>query len=211
MEELSLRLQNLSGKKQYGYLKAPLKSLVDEIVDELAKDERIKKAYELWYEMREEVLRTYGDNLPERLPLSQQKELKRIKNAVIEEAMRLGTQGSDHQQEDTDSAKEATESQQIPQEDVPMPEGSQQSESNKAHQATTSSTSVQRSKPWIPRSVQCATRLLRHMSKIFEDNPPPRQYNTRFTDRKLLQKIQEQKIAHGHKADDHEDQSMSMQ
>ena len=211
MEELSLRLQNLSGKKQYGYLKAPLKSLVDEIVDELAKDERIKKAYELWYEMREEVLRTYGDNLPERLPLSQQKELKRIKNAVIEEAMRLGTQGSDHQQEDTDSAKAATESQQIPQEDVSTPDGSQQSESNKAHQATTSSTSVQRSKPWIPRSVQCATRLLRHMSKIFEDNPPPRQYNTRFTDRKLLQKIQEQKIAHGHKADDHEDQSMSMQ
>lgn len=65
---------------------------MDEIVDELAKDERVKVAYDLWYEMREEVLRSYGDHLPERLPLSQQKELKRIKNMVIEEAVRLGAQ-----------------------------------------------------------------------------------------------------------------------
>lgn len=42
MEELSLQLKTLSGKKQYGYLKAPVKKLVDEIVDELAKDERVK-------------------------------------------------------------------------------------------------------------------------------------------------------------------------
>jgi len=40
--------------------------------------------------MREEVLRTYKDDLPGRLPLSRQKEFKRIKNIVIEEAVRLG-------------------------------------------------------------------------------------------------------------------------
>lgn len=90
MEVLAGRLRKLSGKKQYGYLKAPLKSLVDEIVDELAKDARIAAAYDLWYELREEVLRTYRDTLPERLPLSQQKEFKRIRNLVIEEAVRLG-------------------------------------------------------------------------------------------------------------------------
>lgn len=39
--------------------------------------------------MREEVLRTYKNDLPERLPLSRQKEFKRIKNIVIEEAVRL--------------------------------------------------------------------------------------------------------------------------
>ena len=70
-------------KKQYGYLKAPLKSVVDEIVDELARDPRVAQAYELWYEMREEVLRTYKNDLPERLPLSRQKEFKSIKNMVI--------------------------------------------------------------------------------------------------------------------------------
>lgn len=90
MEHLAGKLKNLSGKKQYGYLKAPLKSVVDEIVDELAKDERVARAYELWYELREEVLRTYKEDLPHRLPLSRQKEFKRIRNMVIEEALRLG-------------------------------------------------------------------------------------------------------------------------
>ena len=89
MGELAQRLKSTSGKKQYGYLKTPLKAVVDEIVDELAKDPRIAAAYDLWYQQREEVLRTYKDDLPQRLPLSQQKEFKRIKNLVIQEAVRL--------------------------------------------------------------------------------------------------------------------------
>jgi len=90
MELLAQRLKRTSGKKQYGYLKAPLKALVDEIVDELARDPRVAAAYDLWYELREEVLRTYKNDLPPRQPLSRQKEFKRIKNLVIEEAVRLG-------------------------------------------------------------------------------------------------------------------------
>ena len=88
---LAERLRFTAGKKQYGYLKAPLKSVVDEIVDELAKDSRVAEAYRLWYELRDEVLRTYRSDLPEHLPLSQQKEFKKIKNLVIQETMRLGT------------------------------------------------------------------------------------------------------------------------
>lgn len=90
LQYLADRLRFLSGKKQYGYLKAPLKAVVDEIVDELAKDPRVASAYDLWYELREDVLRTYKDDLPERLPLSEQKEFKRLKNLVIEEAVKLG-------------------------------------------------------------------------------------------------------------------------
>ena len=59
--------------------------------------------------------------------------------------------------------------------------------------------------------MQCVTKLLRHMGKIFEENPPPRMQAHQFTDRKLAQQIQEKKIAHGHKADDHEDPKMTMQ
>lgn len=90
MKHLSEKLKTTSGKKKYGYLKAPLKSIVDEIVDELCKDPCIAKAYNLWYELREDVLQTYRDTMPERVPLSQQKEFKRIKNLVIEEAVRMG-------------------------------------------------------------------------------------------------------------------------
>ena len=90
MEHLAERLRHTGGRKQYGYLKAPLKAVVDEIVDELTKEPCIAAAYALWYELREDVLRTYKDDLPPRLPLSQQKEFKRIKNIVIEEAVKLG-------------------------------------------------------------------------------------------------------------------------
>ena len=91
MSRLAERLKYTTGKKQYGYLKAPLKELVNQIVDELAKDERVAAAYAKWQELRNEVLRTYKDQLPEPLPLSQQKEFKQIKNMVIAEAVSLGS------------------------------------------------------------------------------------------------------------------------
>lgn len=86
---LSDRLSRTSGKKVYGYLKADVKAIVDEIVAELAEDERIKKLYDLWYKQREDVLRTYTDRFPERIPLEQNKEFKTIRNAVIQEAMKI--------------------------------------------------------------------------------------------------------------------------
>jgi len=88
---LAEKLKYTSGKKQYGYLKAPLKALVNQIVDELAKDERVAELYSSWYEMRNEVLSTYADKLPPPLPLSQQKEFKSIKNMVIAEALNIGS------------------------------------------------------------------------------------------------------------------------
>ena len=48
-------------------------------MDELAKDERVTAAYNLWNQMREEVCRTYSEQLPERLPLSRQKEFKSVR------------------------------------------------------------------------------------------------------------------------------------
>ncbi len=93
VEELLLhladRLTNTSGKKQYGYLKADVKSIVNQIVSELAADERISALYDLWYEQKEEVLKTYTEELPERIPLTDNPEFKSIKNAVIQEAMNI--------------------------------------------------------------------------------------------------------------------------
>lgn len=87
--ELAERLKFTKGKRQYGYLPPQLKAMVDEIVDELAKDERVEKAYTFWYEMRNDVLHSYMDNLPDSLPLSGQKEFKSIKNMIIREADNL--------------------------------------------------------------------------------------------------------------------------
>ena len=72
IEALARRLRTVRGKKVYGYLPPEVKLMVDGIVDALAADERVTKAYDLWNEMRESICRTYSENLPERLPLSKQ-------------------------------------------------------------------------------------------------------------------------------------------
>ena len=85
--QLADRLAKAKGKKVYGYLNAGTKKLVDSIVVELAGDSRIQELYALWYEQKEDVLRTYTDKMPERIPLEQQKEFKAIRNAVVQAAM----------------------------------------------------------------------------------------------------------------------------
>ena len=89
LRQLSDKLSRVSGKKQYGYLKADVKDIVDNIIIELSKDERISKLYDLWYEQREEVLRTYTDTLPKRIPLVDNDTFKPIKNHVIKEALKI--------------------------------------------------------------------------------------------------------------------------
>ena len=87
--ELADRLSQTKGKKVYGYLKPDVKALVDSIVEELANDSRIKKLYDLWYEQKENTIRTYTDEISVRIPLVQNKEFKLIKNAIIKEALKL--------------------------------------------------------------------------------------------------------------------------
>lgn len=101
--ELADRLSKTKGKKVYGYLKPAVKSLVNSIVEELASDDRIKKLYDLWYEQKENTIRTYTDKVPDRIPLAQNKEFKSIKNAVIKEALKLNlTEDEVEKRENTD-------------------------------------------------------------------------------------------------------------
>lgn len=87
--QLADRLSKTSGKKQYGYLKDDVKAIVNRIVDELAADERIAVLYDLWYEQKEEILLTYTQELPNRIPLVDNPEFKTVKNAVIQEAINI--------------------------------------------------------------------------------------------------------------------------
>ena len=204
MTTLAQRLQHCSGKKQYGYLPPALKSLVDEIVTELEKDPRIAAAYDLWYREREEVLRTYKDDLPERVPLFRQKEFKRIKNIVIEEAARLG---------------------ELMAADEPMPSddlGSTAGTDSTAESSSADDAGQPRYQPATP-PVQSRAKapppslvfnttasLLYHMGRIFQEQHPQPAGGMRVAvDSKLKRKIREKKIAMGHKPDDHEEQVMN--
>lgn len=93
IRQLVQALETTTGKKQYGYLKKPLKQLVDTIVDALAELPEVSECYEVWNQIHEELNECYGHSTPwERLPLSQRKEFRKIKNDIIREAenIRLG-------------------------------------------------------------------------------------------------------------------------
>lgn len=89
LSELADRLSKTKGKKVYGYLKPDVKAIVDSIVEEFSSDDRIKKLYDLWYEQKENTIRTYTDEMPDRIHLVNNKEFKSIKNAVIKETLKL--------------------------------------------------------------------------------------------------------------------------
>ena len=89
MIALSEMLQDVKAKKVYGYLKKQAKAQVDVIVDELAQLPAVAECYEVWNKLRDELENYYKDKPRERLPLSQQKEFKTIKNMVIREAERI--------------------------------------------------------------------------------------------------------------------------
>lgn len=92
MLELAQSLETVKGKKVYGYLKKSVKAQVDAIVDKLAKLPKVAECYEVWNGLRDELENYYKDASRQRLPLSQQKEFRAIKNLVIQEAenLRLG-------------------------------------------------------------------------------------------------------------------------
>lgn len=111
LKELSATLENYKGKMVYGYMPKTAKNLINGIIDELAKDERIAELYNLWYEQKENVIRTYQDTMPQRIPLSANKEFTTIKNAVIQEALNIMHNRitfEDDEQEETDTPEEET-------------------------------------------------------------------------------------------------------
>ena len=89
MLELAAQLETVKGKKSYGYLPKRLKNLVNKIVDEMERLPGVSKCYDQWLLLQGKVDAYYHDKLQKRIPLSQQKEFRQIKNAVVQEAERL--------------------------------------------------------------------------------------------------------------------------
>ncbi len=210
LEDLAQRLRATKGKKVYGYLPPRTKAVVDEIVDLLAQDQRVARAYELWYQMREDICRTYSEALPERLPLSRQKEFKTVRNLVVREALRLSIETADH----TEHSQEA-------------PTGSSHAEETE-HEASLE-------EPHLPEEIRAATllpertshprnspgqrqeqailtasaRLFHDLGQLFEANCKTGLMHRGIQmDRKRRRQLLEKRLAMGHKADDHEETSL---
>ena len=89
MGELAQQLGSVKGRKSYGYLSKPLKKLVDEIVNQAECLPVVNRCYQSWWELQCQVNRFYSGQEQQRPPLSQQKEFRAIKNAVIKESERI--------------------------------------------------------------------------------------------------------------------------
>ena len=83
MLELAMQLETVKVKKSYGYLPKPQKKLVDRIVDEMERLPSVRDCYDQWMVLQGKV---DGYKERKRVPLSQQKEFRQIKNEVIKEA-----------------------------------------------------------------------------------------------------------------------------
>ena len=89
MEQLAGQLETVKGKKSYGYLPKSVKKTVDEIVDKLEELPVVRACYDQWCLLQSEVDSYYHDKPREKKKLSQEKEFRQIKNAVIREAERI--------------------------------------------------------------------------------------------------------------------------
>ena len=134
--------------------------------------------------MREETCRIYSETLPERLPLSRQKEFKSVRNMVIREALRLTLDGIQTPAEREGIIDQGTNTESHMADHVPA-----QSDAN--HAALTAAGAV--------------LRMFDAMGRIFEDNcKEDTLYCGLQIDRKRRRKLREWKRARGIKSDGEE-------
>ena len=177
--ELANELTSVSGKKQYGYLKKPLKEMVDSLVDELETIPEVAAYYAEWNSLRDTLEGYYKSTPRQRNPLSQQKECRAIKNAIIQEAERLSLQFEE-------SSAQTSE-------DTPL--------------ANKSASALPEQRKQLPSDclLNATVRLFHQMGQIFRDNaaPPSNPMGIR-ADSKRRKKLMQKRMALGHKRDDHE-------
>ena len=199
--ELADRLQNTTGKKVYGYLPPGTKAVVDAIVDELAEEERVAAAYDLWNQMREEVCRTYTEHPPQRVPLSRQKEFKAVRNMVIREMLRLGQGEADSPEADGPVSARR----------VPLSKWSAELPKVQVTQSNAASLQREQTQRAVSRAdaARCVLQLFHHMGRIFREQSSADTVQAGLhIDRKRRRQLLKKRLALGHKADDHEDLQM---
>ena len=83
IRKLYIQLQNVKGKKVYGYLPKEIKETVNKIFSELAKDENIQQLYEKWCGLERLKYKTYTLKETELPELSANKVFQSVRNMII--------------------------------------------------------------------------------------------------------------------------------
>ena len=198
LSELALELRTVGGKKQYGYLKKPLKDMVDSIVDELEKLPEVAAYYSVWNGLRDTLEGYYKNRPRQHNPLSQQKEFRAIKNAIIQEAERLRQQ---MEQAQTASEQETSQEKKASSEETSTDASANPTLASESASSATSY-SVRLPSEYLLNST---IRLFHQIGQIFRENaaPPSNPMGIRV-DSKRRKKLMQKRLTMGHKQDDHE-------
>lgn len=184
--ELSHALEQVDGKHVYAYPPKEVKTQVDEIMERLAQLPEVAACYDHWWRLKDEIAGYYGRNMPPHQPLVQQKEFRTIKNMVIQQAETFRQPVSEQASLETEPVE-----QQVPwssESPVVMPQP----------QTVTSQIKIEGG---------AVIQLLHHMSRVFRGNMPVIPPALRI-DSKRRRRLQEKRMAMGHKRDDHEDEQL---
>ena len=186
LQELSQALAQVGGKHVYSYLPKSVKAQVDAIVERLAQLPEVAACYDQWWQLKDEIAGYYGRNTPPRQPLTQRKEFRSLKNWIIREA------------ENTSFSMPA---------DSTEPEEKQSAEKTPPIRGSVDVQPVGEavSARHIPANV--VMRLLHHMGQIFRTSMPVIPPALRI-DSKRRRRLQEKRMAMGHKRNDHEDEQL---
>lgn len=87
--KLNLQLQNVRGKKVYGYLPPNVKETVNNIFLELAKDENIQQLYEKWCSLERLKCKTYTQKEKELPALTDNKVFQPVRNMIIRTVLNM--------------------------------------------------------------------------------------------------------------------------
>lgn len=185
LQELSQALAQVGGKHVYSYLPKSVKAQVDAIVERLAQLPEVAACYDQWWQLKDEIAGYYGWNTPPRQPLTQQKEFRAIKNFIIREADSIRWPAP--KQMDVDVATC----------------GTQGTSGDAQYPASQPRTVAGRS----AITADAALQLLHHMGRVFRSSMPVIPPALRI-DSKRRRRLQEKRMALGHKRDDHEDERL---
>ena len=89
IRKLYIQLQNVKGKKVYGYLPKEIKETVNKIFSELAKDENIQQLYEKWCGLERLKYKTYTQKETELPKLADNKVFQPVRNMIIRTVLNM--------------------------------------------------------------------------------------------------------------------------
>ena len=186
LQELSQALAQVGGKHVYSYLPKSVKAQVDAIVERLAQLPEVAACYDQWWKLKDEIAGYYGQNTPPRQPLTQRKEFRSLKNWIIREA------------EDISFSPSA---------DSTEPGEKQSAEKTPPIRGSVDVQPVGEAVSARHIPANAVMRLLHHMGQIFRTSTPVIPPALRI-DSKRRRRLQEKRMALGHKRDDHEDEQL---